>query len=552
MSRARADVNCLGGCLQLLDFLGSWLRIVAIVLAAIVLISVPVRRLVAEDSNFSNVEDTDASRLRTVERISRSNRPAIVSRKIPPIADFVTPDWLRDAVTDSRISQSNGYQRPTEDGPTFRLRGRLEVDILGADQSPANRAAFGNLPDTGGFRRARIGAEGQFNADSRYVAEIDLASGQVVLRDIYVGVKPFGDNLEIRMGHLREPFSLEGGTSANSFAFMERSAINSLDPARNWGAELSHWNADETQTFAIGAFHSGTGPTDLQEWEGSDAAVTVRGTVLPWYEDHGERLMHLGLALSERIPDQGIVVITQRPNSPLLGLEDSSTSPFVPTVKIPANFQQLINAQWALVNGPFWSQAEWYGSLIDQRQGPTVFLHGSHIDVGYFLTGEHRSYLTKSGVFGTVDVKKPLIAGFSSSDQGHTLGNGAWELTARMARLDYNDNSQFTNAQGQSAGANMSQATVGLNWYLADQLRLMFNYTCSIPELSNSGTSSASVFGCGWRCFGNGSIRFSSIVVSIDGECRETDGLHPHIERNAFFPAGLCQSGMTSAVSKLC
>jgi len=40
----------------------------------------------------------------------------------------------------------------------------------------------------------------------------------------------------------------------------------------------------------------------------------------------------------------------------------------------------------------------------------------------------------------------------------------------------------------------MPQATFGANWYLADQLRLMFDYTYAVPDEPNTGTSAANVF----------------------------------------------------------
>ena len=51
---------------------------------------------------------------------------------------------------------------------------------------------------------------------------------------------------EVRLGHYREPFSLEGGTSANFYAFMERSPINDLDPARSWGVSLFNDQLNDT------------------------------------------------------------------------------------------------------------------------------------------------------------------------------------------------------------------------------------------------------------------------------------------------------------------
>ena len=117
-------------------------------------------------------------------------------------------------------------------GSTFRLRGRIDTDALWSIQDTANINTFGNLGSVVGLRRARVGAQGYFGLDSRYIAEIDMASGTVVPRDVFIGSQKHNGQPEVRLGHYREPFSLEGGTSANFYAFMERSPINDLDPAR--------------------------------------------------------------------------------------------------------------------------------------------------------------------------------------------------------------------------------------------------------------------------------------------------------------------------------
>ena len=411
------------------------------------------------------------------------------------------PDQLDDMPHWSRQLPLGDHDWSPSDRSAFRLRARIDYDSIGVSQSAANRATFGDLSDTFGLRRARIGAEGNVSPDMRYIAEIDLASGKAVVRDVFVGLGQVQDAGEFRVGHMREPFSLEGNTSANTFAFMERSPINNLDPARNWGAGYFRCSPDENSTIALGLFHSGTGPSDLQPSDGSDTAATARWTMLPWYEEGGERLLHVGLAVSSRIPDRGLVVINERPSSPLLDLGDSASSPFGPTIRIPANFQQLFNAQCAMTNGSFWAQAEWYGSLIDQRGGHPVFFHGCHVDAGYFLTGERRNYLTRNGVFGPVTVKRPLLSGFSSQQQSEEFGRGAWELTARFSYLDFIDANTPAGPLGQTVGIVLPQATVGVNWYLADRVRIMFNYSYSAPNEPNTGVSSASLFATRFAMF---------------------------------------------------
>jgi phosphate-selective porin OprO/OprP len=120
-----------------------------------------------------------------------------------------------------------------------------------------------------------------------------------------------------------------------------------------------------------------------------------------------------------------------------------------------------------------------------------VFLHGCHADCGWFLTGEHREYQATSGAFGPVRVNRPVF-GCHAGDR--PTGLGAWELTARFAWLDFQDPDTPRGPAGQLVGIQLPEATFGVNWYLADRIRLMFNYTSAQPDEPNTGTSSASIF----------------------------------------------------------
>jgi phosphate-selective porin OprO/OprP len=394
------------------------------------------------------------------------------------------------AATAMRPMKSTGQHLPK-----FKLRGRIDTDFLWSDQTNANRETYGDLGDTVGLRRARIGAEGHFSPESRYVGELDLATGQVVIRDLYLGLGKVSDQGEFKFGHLREPFSLEGGTSANTFAFMERSLINVLDPARNWGVAYVKCGDDELWTVSGGVFASGTDSNDFLYGQGSTTDFTAKWTGLAWYENQGRNLMHFGLVLSERIANKGLITVNEQPQSPLLDVGDSSNSPFIPKLKIPATDQQLANLQWAYVRDSFWAQAEWYGTLIDQIGGGTIFFHGSYLDLGYFLTGEHRKYLTNAGLFGPVSVRRPFVADPFSKSAAEEMGYGAFEATCRISYADFIDGNTPGGPPGTPVGVQTPMTTIGMNWYLADHLRLMFNYSYAVPYEATTGASSASVFG---------------------------------------------------------
>jgi len=377
---------------------------------------------------------------------------------------------------------------------TFRLRGRIETDAIGTIQSTANEATFGDLGDAIGLRRARIGAEGDLAIGGRYVTELDLASGDVVLRDVFFALGQRQDAGECRLGRYLEPFSLELGTSSNHFAFMERSPANLLDPARNWGLGWFQVDESESRTLALGVFQAGTDANDFEDGQGSTLGVTGRITTTPLNVDEGRQLLHLGLAVSERWPQVGLIVIKQQAQSPLVEvLGDTATSPFVPQIRIPATFQQLANLQCGAASGPLWGQAEWYGTWIHKRDGSPVFLHGCYAGCGYFLTGEHRRYQSVGGVPGAVRVNRPLLHCCTGCNR--PAGCGAWELVARFAYLDFVDRDVPPGPGRELVGIRLAQSTFGVNWYLSDHVRIMFNYSYAIPDEPNTGTSAASVFG---------------------------------------------------------
>ena len=364
--------------------------------------------------------------------------------------------------------------------PTVELRGRIEADAILVAQSAASEAVIGTLRGGYGFRRARIGAQGSVGTSARWVAEIDFANGNIRPRDLFVGLTALPGVQEVKVGYFREPFSLEGLTSSRFITFMERSPLNQLDPARNWGV-AGYWRPrSERALFAIGAFRTGTDNGGFSG-AGDHWAVTTRLTGLPVYED-GEgvfRLVHIGGAFSQREPANGMVRYNPDPQSNLLDVSDSPVSPLLPLVNIPSNSQQLYNLQSAAVYGSLSVQGEWFATTVQQLGAGVVFLHGFYVYASYFLTGEHRGYDREIGAFGPVHVHRPLLRA------GHwgSCGCGAVELAARFSVADFaSPNLPISPTPvGSPTGTVLYQATFGANWHLNDTTRLMANYILSVP-----------------------------------------------------------------------
>jgi phosphate-selective porin OprO/OprP len=125
----------------------------------------------------------------------------------------------------------------------------------------------------------------------------------------------------------------------------------------------------------------------------------------------------------------------------------------------------LYGAEGALVLGPFHAETEYIAADIsadtnraraDGQPDPTF--HGYYIQAGYFLTGETRPYKKAEGVFDRVKPLKPYGQG----------GFGAWEVAGRFSYLDLDDD--------RLAGGKLWDYTLGINWYLNNNVRLMWNY----------------------------------------------------------------------------
>jgi phosphate-selective porin OprO/OprP len=421
----------------------------------------------------------------------------------PPAAQPPSTAGIARAVSTESVSQPPGTvdddkvpaveeTKPTK--PIVELRGRIEAEAALVNQSTRNTAIIGPIDDAVGFRRARLGAQGTVGEQVRWVAEFDFAGGNVAFRDVYVAVTNLPVVRELRVGNFLEPFSLEGATSSNYMPFVERSAADVFDPAHHWGAGMFSYTDNERMTFQAGVFRSGSNNTGNDITNSRDLQYTARVTALPWYDPsavNGPRLFQIGGVISQQYAKDNTITYNLGPQSSLLTVSDNPGSPFEPTITIIASQQQLYNVQTALVLGPLSFQAEWNAADIEQLKGGPVFFHGEYVQASYFLTGEHREYLTKEGWFGGVQVNSPFWCW--KGDHALARGPGAWEVTARFAYVNFTSpNLPPTN--GLPSGSRDAEVTAGINWYLNDNTRFMFNWVHAVPVVPALGPSFANAF----------------------------------------------------------
>ncbi len=382
----------------------------------------------------------------SVQEIKQSTPPAVGSNAYAQL-----PQWFGDPHT-MRAYWKDGLRLDSQDG-SFKLKigGRIQNDWgYFTEDSRLERSLGEDLDDGTEFRRARLYLSGAIHDNVEFKAQYDFAGGDADFKDVYMGLKNVPVVGGIRVGHFKEPFSIEELTSSKYTTFMERSLVNTFAPSRNTGIMLHNHVLNDRVTWAAGFFRETDGFGDGSG--GRDYNGTVRVTGLPYYEEDGRKLVHLGVGYTHKNFAGDTLRYRSRPEAHL-------ASRFVDTGAFEAEFADIVSAEAAWVHGPFSLQGEFVESFVESRTMRDPSFWAASAQASYFLTGEHRPYKKSNGTFGNVKPKENF---------GYDGGQGAWEVAARYSYLDLSD--------ARIRGGLLRDLTVGLNWYLNPNLRVMWNY----------------------------------------------------------------------------
>ena len=380
-------------------------------------------------------------------------------------------------------------KKKADGAPTVQVGGRILVDTAMFGQNDASLDQVGNAENGTEMRSARIFLKGtgfhvmdyKFEVDfaSRALADLNNVSGGVTLqqtafKDAYMGISELPLIGHVRVGHFKEPFSMEQLESSLYTTFMERSLGDTgiFVPGRNIGAMAFNTALNERMTWATGVFTSDVpeNPPFYQDDSGT-GAVTSRITFLPWYDEatEGRGLWHIGAGYSYR--QTGYTDTLRLRSKP-----ESNLGPYVldtgTLVGVPDH--QLYNIETALLLGSFCMQAEYFGVTIDRTAGDSQQYNGGYVDFSYFLTGENRVYNKQAGCFNTR--VKPHENFFRVRDENGYVrtGWGAWEIAYRFSNANLIDDPVN--------GGRTNDNTFGVNWYLNPYMRMMFNYIHSTTD----------------------------------------------------------------------
>lgn len=341
----------------------------------------------------------------------------------------------------------------------LKLGGRIMNDYTWFSGDGDVERALGTSLNTGTrFRRARLYMAGSIHKNISFKAQYDFAGGDADFNDVYIQLNDVHDYIgDIRVGHQFEPFGLETQTSSKYITFMERGLVTSFAPGRNTGISMRQHLGDGCLYYAAGAFRqTNTYGDDIGNPDSGQWNFTGRVASKVWVheDDDANHFLHLGGAYTYRAPRLNTVTIGSRP--------EVSLAPAFIANALPSEGVEIVNLEALYVNGPWHIQAEHAFATVDITGTGTRVdgdFDATTIQGGYFLTGETRPYDNKNATLGRIT---------PNNDYGDGDGMGAWEIAGRWSQLDAND--------GLLRGGQMRTYTVGLNWYLNPNTRVMFNW----------------------------------------------------------------------------
>lgn len=333
-------------------------------------------------------------------------------------------------------SESNKFS------PTFDAEGRINLDadhFDGIHIDPNENQT--KTQKKAELRRARLTFRASLNDNwsSKLQIAIDGNDDSYELKDAYIRYRGL-DFTDIKIGQIKEPFSLESVTSSANNAFIERSLLSPLSLGRSKGINFA--NSNQQFSWSLGKYKVEKGGNIESD---GDHAYTARVTYSPI--NNGNMYNHIGASFTKK------KLLGAKYDLKSNGGVNSSIE-FLNTSKTATDSIEQAGIEGAWGRGALSVQAEYQHfkiNAVDSQEDSTY--QGHYAQLSYFLTQDHRPY--KKGRFASV---KPSSA------------SGAWEIAFRYSALQ-------SIHVGNSDNSNMEivSSTLALNYYLNKRIKLMLN-----------------------------------------------------------------------------
>lgn len=369
----------------------------------------------------------------TVQKITREE----VSHSMDKTAEKVVKEKVE------LVQKEMGNQNLAKSENSIEIGGRIQVDAATYREDDSRHN------DGTEIRRARLFAKGNLGDAWGYKLQYDFTDDGIDgIQDAYLDYTGF-EHYKIRIGHFKEPFSLQNMTSSKYVLFTERGLPHVFNEGRNPGVQLSsngdNWNA------AVSINAQGRKGFGGDDDEGFGASG--RFTYAPIYEK--THALHLGASASYRSTGSTDTLrFRERPESHL------TDSRLVDTGSFDADSYSRLVGEAAYIRGPLHLQSEYYYTIVDREISTheDLIFSGFYVEGGWFITGESMNYKASKGNYSRVTPKGIVGKG----------GIGAWQVAMRYSSLDLTDEDII--------GGEEDNFTVGLNWYATPNIRFAANY----------------------------------------------------------------------------
>ena len=510
----------------------------------------------APEAKAQNMQEIQAQ-IDQMQATIKALQKQVQDAKAQASAAQTTADSAKGSDLDLKVKWKGAPELSSGDGKfKMKVRGRVEVDYNKADQD-TRITSFPDVTATE-LRRARLGIEGIICYDWKYVFEVDFANDVVRVKDAYLqyqGFKVADNPLLFRVGNFKTFNTFEEEQSDRFLDTLERAAfINAWDIDRQIGAAIMYYSDHFGLAGGIFGQRDG-GVADQALFPGftGDEDLTFAGRVFaaPINRELNGVTQVLFFGASVRNRQAG-------DDQPFFQYGNDARAADLHLTNAPVRTGSIGDEDtfWGLeaatLWGPFALQGEYAqidvnlpgGALIRAnppatgllatapnpfvtpqavRNVPDPTFTGWYVEGSWFFGG-HKTY-EEEGRWGRPKIDNPMFHGSG--------GWGGWQVVGKFDVLDQSDSS-FNNAggcrntrlfpglsaSGGSIAANniplcgeMQTWNVGVNWWMTEYMRLMFQYSQSdlsdypffipqdpdLPPGKNNGFDGATIKGFGMR-----------------------------------------------------
>ena len=374
----------------------------------------------------------------------------------------------------------------SEDGKySLSVTGRIHWDGAWYDQEDntqqlngvnVNPTVVNDLNSGTNLRRARLGVNGVIDEVWDYELVIDAgdsSAADVQIDQIWLAYTDL-EPVTLKLGRHKTPNGFDELTSSNDIPFIERSSTNNLatGPAGAKRVGLSGVASGDFWWAGAGVFGA--------NWneEADDEQVSVNGRLaFAPIRMKNEYALHIGASGYHIFePNQGAANTIRFRDRPNIRVDanrwvDANTSfgdsGYMVGLEAAGQYQNF----W--INGEYnwFGYEEKFNPNDSRRQRGEQDFYGYYVQAGWVMTGEPRPYSMSKAAWSGVKPDNP----FSLAN----MGWGAWELAFRYDYVDLNDGEHSFAPDGTflgTRGGEQETYTAGLNWYVNDYIRFMFNW----------------------------------------------------------------------------